>query len=166
MNTLHKRTITLTLTDYVLENLAKKAGAVDMTIGELLSGFAADLVGNYLTPGTHGSDERIYANAWFDRCGFETFAEKSFLRWLLIHDGVESFLGDYLEMIACEKDVTEADSQEELENAAADLEYYKGEVDDYYKQYTKFAAGSPEPFEVATKRVLEWQMELDKLKED
>ena len=75
-----ERIIRLNLTDEDVKALIAKAGSVGLTVGELIQGFVADLVcGN----GTHGSDERGLANAWFDRCGFAAFAPPTLLHYLL-----------------------------------------------------------------------------------
>ena len=49
-----------------------------MSISELLENFVNDLIHGEQT---NGSDERMYARAWYDRCGF-TYFEKSFLSCL------------------------------------------------------------------------------------
>ena len=75
-----ERIIRLNLTDEDVKALIAKAGSVGLTVGELIQGFVADLVcGN----GTHGSDERDLANAWFNRCGFAAVTSPTLLNHLL-----------------------------------------------------------------------------------
>ena len=65
--TIKERAITLKLSDADVERIFKKAGATGLTVPELLQNFIGDLVdGTY----SNGSDERDYAQRWFDRCWF------------------------------------------------------------------------------------------------
>lgn len=78
--TVKKRRLDIKLSDYDLLRLIKKAGEVNLTVSELLENFIADLVcGTF----TNGSDERMYANDWFDRCWFARFSENTLLSHLL-----------------------------------------------------------------------------------
>ncbi|MEL7656177.1 MAG: hypothetical protein AAGU75_09750 [Bacillota bacterium] len=87
------RNLTLNLSSADVNRLFEKAGSVGMTPSELLENFVGDLVnGTY----TNGSDERMYANAWFDRCGFSMqISEMSFLHWLILNSSVESVVDDW-----------------------------------------------------------------------
>lgn len=77
--TIKERTITLKLSDADCDRLLKKAGGSGLTVAELLQNFIGDLVdGTY----TNGSDERMYAQDWFDRCGFG-YGQKTLLGYLL-----------------------------------------------------------------------------------
>lgn len=94
--TIKDRTITLKLSDADCDRIARKAGNAGMTVGCLLEYFIGDLVdGTY----TNGSDERMHANDWFDRCWFGMFPEENLLRYLLDygHD-VDDFLTVYDEL--------------------------------------------------------------------
>lgn len=80
IKTIKGRNITLQLSDADCDRLLKKAGEHGLTVAELLQNFIGDLVdGTY----SNGSDERMYAQDWFGRCGFGMFPEKTLLRWLL-----------------------------------------------------------------------------------
>ena len=83
--TIKERTITLKLSDADCDRLLEKAGRCGMTVAELLQNFIGDLVD---VTYSHGSDERIYAQEWFDRCGFSMVPEESLLRHLL-ENGVD-----------------------------------------------------------------------------
>lgn len=50
------------------------------TVGELIENFVGDLVGCTYS---NGSDERMYADQWFDRCWFGMFPEPTLLNHLL-----------------------------------------------------------------------------------
>ncbi|MEE0859385.1 MAG: molecular chaperone GrpE [Acutalibacteraceae bacterium] len=78
--TIKKRNISISLSDADCERLAIKAGTVGLTVDELLSNFIGDLVdGTY----SNGSDERMYANDWYERCGFSFAPEETLLNFLL-----------------------------------------------------------------------------------
>lgn len=77
MEELKKRTFTLELTDDDVTRLANKAASAGMSMGELLASFVGDLVcGSH----TNGSDERMLAQSWFDRCGFSYFPSNDVAR--------------------------------------------------------------------------------------
>lgn len=80
IETIRERNITVKLSDADCDRLARKCGEHGLTIGELLENFIGDLVnGTY----TNGSDERMYAEQWFERCGFGMFPEPTLLNHLL-----------------------------------------------------------------------------------
>lgn len=80
IETIKERKITVKLSDADCERLAKKCGEYGLTVGELIENFIGDLVdGTY----TNGSDERMYAEQWFDRCYFGMFPEPTLLNHLL-----------------------------------------------------------------------------------
>lgn len=78
--TIKERNITISLSDEDCRRLLIKAGSVGFTVDELLRNFVGDLVdGTY----SNGSDERMYANQWLERCGFSYFSESTLLSYLL-----------------------------------------------------------------------------------
>ncbi len=80
IKTIKGRNITLQLSDADCDRLLKMAGEHGLTVARLLQNFIGDLVdGTY----SNGSDERMYAESWFDRCGFGMFPEETLLRSLL-----------------------------------------------------------------------------------
>ena len=80
IETIKKRQIKLELSDADCDRLARKCGEYGLTIGELIENFVGDLVdGTY----SNGSDERMYAQQWFERCWFGMFPEPSLLNHLL-----------------------------------------------------------------------------------
>lgn len=74
------RTFKLELSEADVEKLFYKAGAVGLTPEQLLENFIADLI---CGERTNGSDERMYAEAWFDRCGFAYMKERTLLNYLI-----------------------------------------------------------------------------------
>ena len=77
---LKERTISVRLSDRDCDKLMDLCGICGLSVGELIEGFVGDLVNG---THTHGSDERMYAERWFERCGFEMFAEPTLLQHLL-----------------------------------------------------------------------------------
>lgn len=88
--TIKERQITLNLSDADCERIASKCGKVGLTISALLENFIGDLVyGTY----SNGSDETMFANQWFERCGFSMVGEKTLLKHLLDYGyDVEEFV--------------------------------------------------------------------------
>ncbi|MBM6802923.1 hypothetical protein H6B07_09670 [Mediterraneibacter glycyrrhizinilyticus] len=63
--TVRERTISVKLSDADCKRVLAAAGQYGMTVGELLEKFIADLVDGTFT---NGSDERMYARQWLNRC--------------------------------------------------------------------------------------------------
>ena len=80
IKTIRERNITVKLSDADCNRLARKCGEHGLTVGELIENFIGDLIG-----GTHskGSDEKMYAEQWFERCWFGMFPEPTLLNYLL-----------------------------------------------------------------------------------
>ena len=85
IETIRERKITVKLSDADCDRLARKCGEHGLTIGELIENFVGDLVGGTYS---NGSDERDYADQWFERCWFGMFPEPTLLNHLL-HLGYE-----------------------------------------------------------------------------
>lgn len=94
INTIRERTITLKLSDKDCERIMEKAGMVNMTASELLEQFIGDLVdGTY----SNGSDERMKANDWFERCWF-SFMNDGLLKYFNgEYDEVDGFMDTWEE---------------------------------------------------------------------
>ena len=63
IETIRERKITVKLSDADCDRLARKCGKHGLTIGELIENFVGDLVGGTYS---NGSDERDYADQWFE----------------------------------------------------------------------------------------------------
>lgn len=67
IKTIRGRRFILKLSDADVERINELAKSVQLTAPELLQNFIGDLVdGTY----SNGSDERMYAEQWFNRCWF------------------------------------------------------------------------------------------------
>ena len=80
IETIRERKITVKLSDADCDRLARKCGKHGLTIGELIENFVGDLVGGTYS---NGSNERDYADQWFERCWFGMFPELTLLNHLL-----------------------------------------------------------------------------------
>lgn len=80
IKTIKERKITVKLSDKDCNRLARKCGKHGLTVGELIENFIGDLVGGTYS---NGSDERDYAERWFERCWFGMFQEPTLLNHLL-----------------------------------------------------------------------------------
>lgn len=120
IETIKERSIPVRLSDADVERLADRAARAGMTVGELLASFVGDLVdGTY----TNGSDERMYAQDWFDRCGFSHYPVNNVAK-LACDDALDVFMDHWdnyqtsLEELAVRKenlgdgDITEEDVAE------------------------------------------------------
>lgn len=137
---------------------------------EVLAGFINDLVcGSH----TRGSDERMYAQQYFERCCYDVCAPETFLRYLLNYDELTTLL----------------DCMETRQDAADDLAYYAEHPDDpdgtadflqdlrdvvqeadaeIQKIYTEYTAHTkheqPETLETGLQAVREYIKNLDSMK--
>lgn len=90
-----ERTLTIQMEDDDFKLVYLAAGKAGMTPGELVAAFLNDLVdGAY----TNGSDERMYAQSWYDRCGFTYGPSMTFTQYLLEVGELEDFMADRNEM--------------------------------------------------------------------
>ena len=162
ISTVADRTITLRLSDADCERLAKKAGEVGLTAGDLLKEFVGDLVdGTY----SNGSDERMYAQQWFDRVGFEHQADKTFLRWLLQYGDVHDFLTRYSMIEECKEDLASPEPMDSKESNQLEMIYQQERLDEAYKEYCADCWNCTlEPYDAAVERILKWEAELQALR--
>lgn len=117
--TIKERTFKLNLSDADVTRLAIKAAKAGMSMEELLASFIGDLVcGTY----SNGSDERMYAEEWYDRCGFSHFLGNDIAR--LANDDALEVMVDYCKAYQS--------AIEDLENTKADLA--DPECDDVFEE--------------------------------
>lgn len=129
ISTIKERTITLKLSDADCERLAKKCGKSGLTISQLFENFAGDLVdGTY----SNGSDERMYAEQWFNRCWFAHPYEETLLKELLEWDrDIEDFI------IVCDEKKYFEEHPEEYEDELEDQDIEDLSFNEDYRYYTE-----------------------------
>lgn len=156
--TVKPRTVTIQLSDADCERIAVQAGQYGMTVEKILENMVADLIdGTY----TNGSDERDFAEQWFNRCWFGMFPEDTLLRNLLIFDPeaecVEKFLNSIEEVKEAEECIKKTEARlkllkedpienkediaylekEELPWQREDLEEWKSRYNDYIDEWVR-----------------------------
>lgn len=181
IKTIKERTFKISLSDADVERLFDRAAIAGMSPSELLGSFIGDLVsGTY----SNGSDERMYASAWFERCGFE-FGNKSFLRWLVETfqledvavkwDDLEDFKSDLENYDGSEEILSNFESIEEYEEEkqaiSSDIEEYEKEIRDIFNDYVEttkkdelVGTKSEFVFEDEMKKVVEFYKERERVK--
>jgi len=123
---------------------------------QLLENFIGDLV--YSTR-NNGSDERMYANQWFDRCWFGMGFHKSFLRYLIEMEESEAFIDAW-------EDLEEYKQQKELGRyEREDMESLEGYIKRAYEDYKESCGVKQDSFEEDMKIVLGWHAEVEKMEE-
>ncbi len=159
IETIKARNISLNLSDADVKRLCEKAGSVGFAVSELLESFIGDLVdGTY----TNGSDERMHANEWFERCGFSWMSEYKFLRFLIDCDDVEDTIDDWNE-IKYYKDLEELG-----EDDKEDLAYYEESINDKFEEYRRYKKVDEEKLtlEAEMEKVINWWNEYEQIKGD
>lgn len=159
--TIRERTVKLSLSDADIVRVSEKAASVGLTVAELLQNFIGDL-----TDGTYsnGSDERMLASQWFDRCGFSFEPERTFLVFLIEWGNLQPVI-DTLDYIAeCEGDLQDATDPEEREAIQEEIDYQREQIEDYYKEYED-TVKQPQPKEDALESVRAYKDRLEKLRE-
>lgn len=150
----NQRQIILNLKDTDMMKLCKKAGSVGLPVSELLENFVADLTGSSRT---NGSDERMYANQWFERCWFSFDIYYSFLSYLVEWGGVDSAveIWEALEDYKEQDDLDEYDLEEQ--------QALQEELNNMYEEYRENREDNTRTLEVEMKEVLKWKEERDRL---
>lgn len=165
IETIKLRTIIVNLSDADVKRLAEKSGEGGLTISELLENFIGDLVnGTY----SNGSDERMYAEQWYQRCWFAMFSDDTFLKFLLLWGDLDDFIDLMNEMESSKKEMAEvtadaedcsAEEREELQEYINDLQkeidYYWGKFWERKRQKESCA------FEKEIENIMAWKSQLD-----
>ena len=161
IKTIKERSITLNLSDADCERIAEKAGKHGLTIGKLLENFIGDLVsGTY----SNGSDERMYANKWFERCWFGMFPEENLLKHLLEygHD-IDDFITVYDELKYYGKNPEEFSEQLELaKEKGEEMLWFEREYHDYIDEFMKNNENADLEKEIELCR--KWLIDIQKIK--
>ena len=165
IETIKPRIITVNLSDADVKRLAEKSGEGGLTISELLENFIGDLVdGTY----SNGSDERMYAEQWYQRCWFAMFSDDTFLKFLLLWGDLDDFIDLMNDMESSKKEMAEvtanaedcsAEEQDELQEYINDLQkgidYYWGKFLEQKRQKESYV------FEKEIENIMAWKSQLD-----
>lgn len=159
VKTIKERTFKIKLSDADVERIFQKAGSVGLTPEQLIENFIGDLVyGTY----TNGSDERMYANEWFGRCGF-SLGGKTFLAALIEQESIGDFLKYWKTYTSAKKYVEELmkDPQTEKEDILWECEeerYQKKRLQDFFDDFKEYEHGT---IEEEVKKAEDWQNRLN-----
>jgi hypothetical protein len=168
IESIRARNILIKLSDADVEKLFEKAGRVGLTVSELLERFIGDLVdGTY----SNGSDERMYANEWFDRCWFSMgLGNIIFLQWLIAIDYIEETINDWKDLQDLKADLEDEKNQEEpdeelAEDYKVDIASFEENLNNLFVDYKKQArAIKNSTLESEMEKVIKWHEEKQKLK--
>lgn len=167
ITTIKEREIKISLSTADMRRLWKKAGSVGMTAGELLASFIGDLVGGTYT---NGSDERMFAQQWFDRCWFSMFPTKTFLRYLIEWGELESVLSDDQEINDEKSDLAELEAMpdkdgDDLEEIKSLKEYIadcQERVDEVFSKFVEWCKDDPHgSYEEEMQKVRKWYKDIE-----
>lgn len=150
-----RRNMTLILPDDDIDALCKKAGKYQLTVSQLIENFISDLIEGSKT---NGSDERMYAQQWFERCWFSTLSEKTFLSYLIDFDQIDSVIEMWEELQYYKR-------QDELDEYAKDeKEVLQEELEEMFKDYREWYS-EPEDatLEDGMEKVAAWSKEREGL---
>ena len=150
-----QRNITIKLPDDDIDALCKKAAKVELTVSQLIENFVSDLIDGSRT---NGSDERMYAQQWFERCWFSFPMEESFLSYLIDFDQIESATETWDEL-AYYKNKDELDEYEKEE-----VELLNEEIDELFNEYKELYRNPADAtLEEGMKKVTAWLREREEL---
>lgn len=165
--TIKPRTFTLHLSDADIKRLYEKTAADGITPATLLESFVGDLLdGTY----SHGSDEREFANEYYNRCCYDFSRTGSYLEWLLLNSmiedlttALEEFNDAANELDYCWEHSDDPDVTPEYEKEMREM---KGEalseLDAIYSMYAS-STKAPEPMDVGMAAVWEYLDELERM---
>ena len=170
MSETKKRAFTLELTDKETAAFIEKCYRDGTTPAEVLEGFICDLTG---VERTRGSDERMYSQQYYERCGYGFFFPgeyRTFTQWLLndyFLDTVAEALEDiktFTEEIEYLKEHPAKVDKGELEDLEAELKDSKEQIEELYQEYTKRTTKA-ETLEEGIKGVREYLEMIERIKE-
>ena len=153
IETIRERTFKMRLSDADVERLALKAASGGLLPEELLENFIGDLVwGTY----SNGSDERLCAEQWFDRCWFSSYSPTSSLLQHLARMGCLGHAIELREKLKYSReDVVDPElTMEEKSEIAQDVREVEKELSELMGKYI-----NPDEW----KKIERWKGALDQL---
>ena len=172
MSETKKRAFTLELTDTETAAFIEKCFRDGTTPAEVLEGFICDLTG---AERTRGSDERMLAGQYYERCGYGFFFSgeyRTFTQWLLSEYGDYSLkeiidslddIKTFEEEIAYLKEHPDEANEGELEDLEAEIKGSTEDIERYYQEYTE-GTTKPDTLEEGIKGVREYLDTIARIK--
>lgn len=161
--TIKPRTFILYLSDADVVRVFEKAGTAGLTPSELLENFIGDLV---FGTNTNGSDERMYANEWYDRCGFDDCSSGTFLRYILRWNCYNTVISCIDDMDEGEEEILHVNQSKDCEE---DITYYGMIIEESRKELLKMfeeyceCNSEHETFKDAIAEVREYRENLERV---
>ena len=160
--TVKARRLEINLSDADVKRISEKACEYGLTVSELIENFIGDLVcGTF----TNGSDERMYAKEWVNRCNFTILKDRAFVRFL----AVSGLLSDVLDLLHyidnCQNNLASDEADlEEAEEIQAEVEDYQDQIKEYWDAYVLENKGNQQRnFEEEMEKVREWKANYEQL---
>lgn len=159
------------LSDADVERLARKALSYNLSVAELLENFIGDLVGGTYT---NGSDERMYAERWAERCWFALnepdknmihffFGDNMFGREFSELEEIKERIEDEKRTIASlEEDIASPEDWDQITH----WDVNKGEYVDSYSSVDEYISDCKQAIEDENQLLLDAEKELEDLKKD
>lgn len=165
--TIKERNFTLKLSDTDVERVFQKAGGAGLTVSELLQNFIGDLVGGTYS---NGSDERDFAQQWFERCWFGAFPERTFTQYLIQTDQLDFVLSLWDDIQVAKEELTyafehpEEYDAEEISALQEDITDWKKELNEIFEAFKKEAKpNTTDSLEQEIGHAEQWQSGLKKM---
>lgn len=155
--TIKARPLMLNLSDKEVGYLFLKAASVGLTVEELLENFIHDLIGGTFS---NGSDERMLAESWFDRCQFGLVGQ-TFLQHLVETDKLDEVWDKWQDYQSCTSDLDDPDTDltpEELTECRLDADESAKYLQTIYATYD-----SSGDWQKGMQEVANWELRLYKM---
>lgn len=153
--TIRPRPLKVNLSDSDVKKIVEEAARNGTTVSEIVSGFICDLVGGTQT---RGSDERMYAEQYFNRCCYSWDDENTFIK-SLIDGGFFEIIAENIRVIELYGDSDDPDDKLDVEEA-------KAEIAAYYDSYKEVYGNKAEPLKDGVAAVKRLVKEIRQLQGD
>lgn len=151
------RPLMLDLSDKEVGCLFLKAASAGLTVEELLENFIHDLTGEAFS---NGSDERMFAGSWFERCQFG-LRRRTFLQHLVKTDKLDEVWDKWQDYQSCLSDLDAPDTDltpEELTECRLDASESAKYLQTIYATYD-----SSGDWQKGMQEVADWELRLYKM---
>ena len=169
MSETRERAFTLELTDEDIIAFIERCYWDGTTPAEVLEGFINDLIGG---EASRGSDERLLASDYYDRCGYGSSFCGTFAQWLFNRYGggtvssVAVALNDIEtlreEIAELKKNPDEA-REEEIKKLEAEIAEDKEFIEEFYREY-KESTTEPKALEEGLDRLLDYHKVIKQIR--
>lgn len=149
------RPLYVPLSDQTAAAITEKAAYNGTTVSEIVSGFINDLVDGAQT---RGSDERLFADQYFERCCYSFDDENTFIK-SLIDGGFLKIIAENIRVIELYGDSDDPDDKLDVEEAT-------NEIAVYYDSYKETYGDKAQPLKEGIAELKRYMAELEKIQGD